>query len=51
HNRADAFFAQPEVWGRKAILNVAAMGRFSSDRAVREYAEMVWGVQPTHFES
>ncbi|MGH8751807.1 MAG: glycogen/starch/alpha-glucan phosphorylase [Burkholderiales bacterium] len=49
HNRADALFAQPEEWGRRAALNVAAMGRFSSDRAVREYAETVWGVQPIRF--
>jgi starch phosphorylase len=27
-----------------SILNVAAMGRFSSDRVTREYAEEIWGV-------
>jgi len=33
-------------WARSAILNIAAMGYFSSDRAVKEYAEKVWGVTP-----
>jgi len=31
-------------WTRRAVLNVAGMGRFSSDRAIREYAERVWRV-------
>jgi len=31
-------------WARKALVNVAAMGRFSSDRTIRGYAKDVWGV-------
>ena len=31
-----------ESFGRKCLLNVAASGRFSADRAIREYAEKIW---------
>jgi starch phosphorylase len=44
HDAAVALYAQPEVWTTKAILNVARMGRFSSDRTVREYAQEIWKV-------
>jgi starch phosphorylase len=33
-------------WDRKSVLNVARISRFSSDRAIREYAEDIWRVQP-----
>ena len=34
-----------EDWSRKAILNIAASGRFSSDRTIAEYARDIWGVE------
>lgn len=39
-------FQDPHNWTRRSILNTAHMGRFSSDRAVMEYAENIWGVTP-----
>jgi starch phosphorylase len=44
--RVDAMWRNPDAWSAAAIRNVAAMGHFSSDRTVREYARLVWGVEP-----
>jgi starch phosphorylase len=41
-------YGDPEAWARKALLNVAGSGRFSSDRTVAEYAADIWGVKPCH---
>ena len=38
-------FVEPVTWARKAILNVARTGTFSSDRTIREYADTIWGVR------
>jgi starch phosphorylase len=40
-----AVYKDQEEWTRRAILNVAHMGKFSSDRTIREYAQRVWDVQ------
>jgi starch phosphorylase len=39
-------YRQPLAWARKALLNIAASGRFSSDRAIADYAADIWHVQP-----
>jgi starch phosphorylase len=45
--QVDALYGDPHAWARKAILNVAGMGVFSSDRTIREYASRVWHVEPS----
>jgi len=35
-----------DLWLRMSILNVARMGRFSSDRAVLEYCKDIWHISP-----
>jgi starch phosphorylase len=40
----DRAFENQDAWMRTAILNVARMGRFSSDRAIGEYARRIWNV-------
>jgi starch phosphorylase len=42
--RVDRELAAPDGWWRKAVRTTAAMGYFSSDRTIREYAEEIWGV-------
>jgi len=44
--RVADLYRDPDQWARRAILNVAGVGLFSSDRAVSEYAEQIWGVAP-----
>jgi starch phosphorylase len=44
--RLHTLYADPAEWARKAILNVAGSGKFSSDRTIAEYAADIWNVQP-----
>jgi len=44
HERAQRDFSDAENWSRRAMLNVARMGKFSSDRTILEYATEIWGL-------
>ncbi len=44
--RAADLFGDHMAWARKAALNVARMGHFSSDRSIREYANEIWNLKP-----
>jgi starch phosphorylase len=48
--RVSAAYADRERWTRMSIHNVARMGRFSSDRSIRDYCRDIWNVEPTPIE-
>ncbi|HLN32565.1 MAG TPA: glycogen/starch/alpha-glucan phosphorylase [Gemmataceae bacterium] len=45
HRDLAALYANPDAWARKAIINVASSGKFSSDRTIKEYADEIWNLQ------
>jgi starch phosphorylase len=46
HQRLRALYADPDEWTTRAILNVAASGKFSSDRTIADYARDIWNAAP-----
>jgi starch phosphorylase len=44
--RLVGLYAHPDDWARRAILNIASSGKFSSDRTIAEYATDIWNVEP-----
>ena len=43
--RVDAAWNDAQRWTQMSILNTARAGKFSSDRAIREYCDRIWGVR------
>jgi starch phosphorylase len=39
-------YLDQHAWARKAILNVASSGKFSSDRTISQYATEIWKIMP-----
>nr|WBU86575.1 glycogen phosphatase [Portunus trituberculatus] len=40
-------YQKPNEWAKKALLNIASSGKFSSDRTISEYGREIWGVEPS----
>ena len=45
-DRVNDAYADTSAWTRKSILNVARVGRFSSDRSIQEYCRRIWQIEP-----
>ena len=44
--RVDEYYKQPNEWYRSALINIANMGYFSSDRSIQDYADNIWYIKP-----
>lgn len=49
-DRVDQLYQNRDEWVKKAIINIARIGKFSSDRAIREYAEKIWKIEPLQLD-
>ena len=47
HKKLAELYADPEAWSRRAVINVACSGKFSSDRTIQEYADEIWDMKPS----
>ena len=48
--RIDQLWQDRYAWAEKAIINIARMGKFSSDRAIKEYANDIWHIKPVQLD-
>ncbi|XP_042561754.1 glycogen phosphorylase, liver form-like [Clupea harengus] len=46
-DRVNVLYQDPKEWTKMVIKNIAASGKFSSDRTITDYATEIWGVEPT----
>jgi starch phosphorylase len=46
-DKVSRLYQKPNDWTKVAIYNIAASGKFSSDRTIAEYARQIWGVEPS----
>jgi starch phosphorylase len=44
--KVEELFLQPHLWAEMAIHNISAMGSFSTDQSIRNYAQTIWGIEP-----
>lgn len=51
-NKEEVFkvWGNEEEWAKRSILNVARMGKFSSDRSIRDYCQNIWNVEPVRLK-
>jgi starch phosphorylase len=45
-DKVDEVYLNQDDWTKRAILNIANMGYFSSDRTIQEYADEIWNIKP-----
>lgn len=48
--KVDKAYKNQDCWSRMSILNVARMGKFSSDRSIQEYCDRIWHTKPVTIE-
>lgn len=48
--KVDELYLQRDEWIKKAIINIARIGKFSSDRAINEYARDIWHIKPVQLD-
>jgi glycogen phosphorylase len=48
--KVSKLYEDPEKWTKMAILNVANMGKFSSDRTIRQYCDEIWNAKPVKIQ-